>query len=201
MSEPYDPNPPAEIPPYFPPSPPGYPIAAQPVAFGYQGQPWYPMQAGYPSPYPVPGFRDPDRRPGSVAAGAVLAFVESGLLVAAGVLLLLGASFVNAMSTDLTSNDHDTIVWLAVAGVANLVLAALAVVGGILICNRQGAGRWWLSAAALADLVCAIVWLVHAPTTFFFALLLAGPMVVGAILVWPRSVTAWLSRTNGVRAG
>jgi hypothetical protein len=191
MTEPYDPNPPVEFPVYQPGYQPGYQppaFAAPPPGYLSYGQP---LPGGFAVPYP--GYANGDRRPGLVAAAAVLAFVEAALLVAAGLLLLLGASFVNALSTDLTSEDHDTVVWLAFAGLADLVMAAAAVAAGMLLLNRRAAGRWWVGAAALADLICAIIWLTNSAATFVLALLLAAPLVVGAVLAWTRPVTRWLS--------
>ena len=173
----------------------GYAPGYGPAGYGPAGYgPGYGL-AGY-APYGYPpayaGFPPRDSRPGLVAASGVLAFVEAGLLVASGLLLLLGASFVDAMSTDLTSEDHSTVVWLALGGVLNLVVATSAVVGGILL-TRRLIGRWWLSAAAAVDLVCALVWLVDHPGSFILAALLTAPMILAAAFAWPQRVTRWLS--------
>ena len=119
---------------------PGYP-PVQPGA-GYAGYPMpgYPMGSGYPMGYPAPypGYAtDPrDVRPGVAMAAAVLAYVNAGLLILAGGLLLLGASIVSDVED--ASNSHTNYgVEIALDGTANLIAGALLIAGGVMITGRK----------------------------------------------------------------
>ena len=209
MTDPYDPNPAPElryepVQPYSPPpfygqpppnqqpyQQPGYLLPPPPTP--YTGYPSYP---GYPG-YLPPG--SPDERPSSAVAAAVIGFVCGGLLIAAGLLLLMGASFVGALSTDLSNDDHNAIVWLGIAGAANIITAGLAIFGGILLLTRNPIGRSLLAVATAIDVICAIGWISQdAGSTFFFILLLTVPLVVATPLAWQRPVTTWLAAGNPV---
>ena len=209
------PGPPAPAPPWnqAPPAQPQYEIqwaqpdqANFPGQYGVQPQPPYPVQP-YPQPYPAPGYpggypnyypnyypsADPNRRPGAVTGAVILGFVAGGLLIAAGLLLLAGASFITAISDDVTTTDSHTALWLGLAGAANLVIAGLAIAGGIALLARKAVGRVLLTAAAVLDAICAIGWLTRGSGNLFLVAFLAVPVIVTVPLLWQRSVTTWLT--------
>ena len=152
----------------------------------YPGQP-YPPPPGYPSYYV-----QPDDRPGVAMSAAVLAFVCSGLLIAAGLLLLIGASLISAISADVSREDHHAALWLGVAGTADLVAAGLAIGGAIALLLRRDSGRIILTVAAALDVMCAIGWLTQGTGSLIFVALLAGPLIVTVPLMWRRAVSTWL---------
>lgn len=167
----------------------GPPPQVYPQPYLPQGYPPAPM--AYPG---YPGSSSPDDRPGVTVASAVLGFVAGGLLIAAGLLLLMGASFVNALSSDISSDDHNAAVWLGLAGAANIAAAACAIVGGIIVLTRKPAGRILISVAAALSAICAIGWLTQdGGGAIFFILVLTVPLLVAAPLSWHRSVTNWLN--------
>jgi hypothetical protein len=198
MTDPYDPNPMPDYRPveqqYYPPQyqqqyPPQYPQQFSPPNF---------LLPPAPAPYPgypgYPGYPPVDQRPGVTVAAAVLAFIGGGPLITSGLLLMMGASFVNAMSTDLSSQDHNAIVWLGIAGAANLITAALAIIGAILLLTRNPAGRALVTVAAAIDTICAISWMTQGLSggSAPLVLLLTVPLLVATTLSWQRPVTAWL---------
>jgi hypothetical protein len=181
MSEPVDPNQSYGIQPY---PAPGYPVYPPPAPPGYPGYPGYSSGSD-------PRV-DPDRRPGLATSAAILGFVSSGLLIVAGLLLLMGASFLTAVSADLASPAQDTAAWLAIAGTANLIAAGLAVAGGISLLARKPLGRVLLSVAAAIDTGCAIGWLTQGSGSVIFTVTIAVPMIVAVPLMWLRAVSNWL---------
>jgi hypothetical protein len=180
--------------PVYGPPVPAYPTPGYPQPYGQPGYP--PAPVGYPGYARVPS---PDDRPGVTVASAVLGFVAGGLLIAAGLLLLMGASFVNALSSDLSSDDHNAAVWLGLAGAANIAAAACGIVGGIMLLTRKPVGRVLISIAAAIAAICAIGWLTHdGGGAIFFVVLLTVPLLVATPLCWQRSVTNWLNAARRV---
>src|SRR4051812_20813533 len=107
-----DPNTAQFGPPGYLPQPPlpVYPAATYPGQAAYPGQPTYPGQPVYG--YPMPGYpgypADPNRRPDLATASAVLAYVEAGLLIFAGILLFVGASATSNFADVNSDNDVTT---------------------------------------------------------------------------------------------
>jgi hypothetical protein len=177
MTDPVDPNLPFEyLRPYAP-----QPYAPQPYA-GYPGYQSYPAN---------------EARPGAVVAASVLALVCSGFLIVAGLLLLLGASLTTMF--DNADSNRDAF-WLGLACIANLVSAALAILGAVMLLTRRAAGRAPFTAAAAIDTCAAIGWLTQGAGTLFFVAMCTGPLIVAVPLVWQRSVSGWLGAASS-RAG
>lgn len=150
MTQPWDPNTGSQ-----PEQPSGYPTGAQPGGYyqnpadqaGYSPAPAGYQQPGYPQPgYPQPGYGQPGypppgypaagypgyppagpTRPGSVTAAAVLAFVQGGIVVISGIVLL---SVVNEVSRRVEGFSGDkTEAWLVT--IAVLIAGALLIAGGV----------------------------------------------------------------------
>lgn len=160
-------------PPYGPGDPTGAP--AYPAAPGYPTQPGY-----YPSPdqqqlYPtaqVPGYGAPMQgygvpavpisTPGTVVGAAVLSYIQSAMVIVGAVVFFIAASLVNQAANSLgadsgvTGGVADTIAGTAILwGIANLILAAGFIIGGVRA--QTGKGRLWLYIAAGVNTVYAIV--------------------------------------------
>jgi hypothetical protein len=151
----------------------------------YGGTP--PQQQWGPPPYAPPGYPPPGwgwmpyqpqrpQRPGSVIGAAVLAFAST-------LLVLVGTVYAMAFGALLSlarGPDHGIGSWVAVA---QLVLAALLVVGGI---RALGRDRRWLLGAAAGQLAMSLYWVVVlddiAPSTFSGSVLVL-PLLYGALAV------------------
>src|SRR4051794_17307809 len=97
-----------------------------------------PPPPGYPGAYPAPWDTG---RPVGVMGASVLAYIDAGLLILAGLLLLVGASAVDSFNQAFGSNDTNAAVELATDGLVNLVAAGLMIAGGVLMETRSERGR------------------------------------------------------------
>jgi len=141
------------------PPPPGPP--QQPYPPGYQQQPHphqpYP-QLGYPPPgYPQPGYPNPAPRPAG-SGTAVTAIVLSSLIALFQLLACIGYL---ALGSELSEHGNPIREWvpgfLYFEGLARLLVAAVLVVGAVLLARRKSAGRWVTAGAAIAVLVLQLV--------------------------------------------
>lgn len=180
----------------YPPT--GYPGYGYPPGAGYgypAGYGGYPPGAGYGYPAGYPGA-DPNPRPGTVIAAAVLAYINAGLLILAGSLLLLGASIV----ADVESATDSSTTYgaeFALDGILNLVAGGLLIAGGVVLTGRKPAGRILLSAGGLLVVAEAIYWLIRFAGLslggfIVYAVLFAALAIASAALCWPAAVSAWL---------
>lgn len=126
----------------------------QPYPQPYGQQPGYP---GYP-PVPPPGAAGP-QRPGLVIASAVLAYVNAGLLLVGGALLIFGASLFRSIENSLGNGDTDRATLIIFLGVGNLVAGGLLIAGAIMFSGGGSVGRVLLSVANGLVLVLLIVWI------------------------------------------
>jgi hypothetical protein len=193
VSEPQDPY---AGQPYQP--PPGYHPGYPPP-----GYPGYPAQPGYPPPYPgyagYPGYPTPPplgpARPASVTAAAVLAFVAGGLLIMAGLALALGASL--ADSLDGTGRRHDfDHVELAIAGIANLVIAAVLIAGGSVVLGGTSRGRTMMMVGSTLLIIDSLYWLFRPDdpsNTFVTAVIFAALGVLAGAFVSTAAARTWLA--------
>jgi hypothetical protein len=168
-----------------------------------------------PVPYPVypPGPWGPwtpprPTRPPGVVTGAVLAFVQAGLVVFASVYLLFFASLAALEGGSSSSGEPDPAALATeaqVLAVVQLLSAVFLVVAGVLVLARGGRVAWWLLVAAHGlQVLLAVYWAVRLLTladqiagpdpiggfvagTLFFA---AGPAVAVALAL-PPSVRRW----------
>ena len=149
------------------------------------------MRYGYqasPGGYPVTG----DGRPGIVLAASVLAYAVGGLLIISGLLLLLGASVVHAISSGYQTSDNGISAGLTLGGVANLVSAGLLIAGGVALTLRKPGGRVLMSTGATICVVAGLVWLAGGANAAWGLLVFVVPTVVGLVMAWQTSVTTWL---------
>ena len=180
--------PPGYLPPgYAPPgyAPPGYAYPAAPYPVGY---------AGYGYPQPAPG----DARPGLATASAVLAFVVSGLLILAGLLLFLGGAIASDVEDSVNSSTHIG-VELGLNGVVNLVAAGLLIAGGVTLVGRNRLGRVLLSIGGAIVVAAAVYWIVRfddisSNSWNFDAGLFLVLVVLTLCFAWATPVTRWLAR-------
>lgn len=198
---PYYGPPETQQPTYGPPGQPGYPQGypyggyqtGYPPGYGYPPQQAY---GGYPyppyPPYPLPG----PGRPGTVSASAVLAFVCGGLLLAAALLLFAGASVLSDIASSVNADTDSTTTEFTLAGVANVVSAALLIAGGVLILGRKQSGRTMISIGGAIVVATAIYWLVRYSSfgaTIVYALLFSALAVICVAMAFTVTARTWLA--------
>lgn len=146
----------------------GQPAYGQQAYGGYQ-QPAYNQAGGYPQP----GYGAPagPARPGSVTAGAVLTFIQGGLVVIGAIIALAGGSFVvDAGGNDATNNAGTWLILLAILGLA---CAALLIVGGAKSFSGQ---LKLLTIGCAASLALSVIWLIYLST---------NDINFGTAIIWP----------------
>jgi hypothetical protein len=158
--------------PGYGPAQPGYGYPPGQPYYGYPpGQPYgYGSPYGYPAaPYGAPGAwwpvpAPPPRRPGQVITSAVLAFVQSGLVLFASLYVWFFASIADIASSGRPDvYTSETARRLATEGtvlaVVQLFSVALLVIGGILALNRRTPTAYRLLAGAhIVQVVLALYW-------------------------------------------
>ncbi len=183
--DPYDPNaygtgpplPPGPPPPGYYPAP-GYPPPGYPVPPGYPGYPGYgPARA---------------QRPSGVVGAAVLAYVTAGLLIVAGLLLLLGASVVDSL--DRLAGNHTLLTAeLAIDGVINLVAGGLLIAGAVGFSGGSSTARVVLSVGSGIVIGESVYWLIRSDGgSVVWSLIFCALVIIALSLAWPARVTAWL---------
>ena len=199
--------------------PPGYPAAAAapalpPVAYppgyvpggqvpaGYPAQPGYaaaPVYGapGYPMYQQVPGYGYPmmpvgPRRPGSVTAAAVLAFIQGGLALIGGITTLSGASEIYGtfQASELGSE-------LTMLGFAMLLAGGLLIGGGAVVLSRRAgvliAGAL-ISLGVSIYLVVRIVGFPFGSTVIWLPIMYAVLPIIAMALVAGSDAKAWARR-------
>lgn len=194
--EPVDPSATYAGPPYGPP-----PHAYGPPAYG---PPAYGPGYGYP-PVPYPGRPDPaGERPGLAVAAAVLAFIDAGLLILSGALLLFGASLAASIAESVGDSSSAYSAEFAFDGVLDLVSAGLLIAGGVNMLGGRQVGRVLLTAGSGIVLVEAIYWPARfpvsaVPSTIVWDVLFSALAVLVLIFAWVPTVSRWLRRKAAVR--
>jgi hypothetical protein len=189
------------FPPGGPPQPGGQPSPAYPIA-GYPGQPYAPAgYAGYPPAYPAyPGYAWPpaEPQPGTILGASILAYINSGLLILSGSLLLFGAAVIHDI--DKATRSHTGYgTELAFDGVLNLIAGGLLIAGGVALSNRRTSGRVMLTVGTAVVLAECVYWLTRFSDTDFsgrivYVLLFGALAIISVALSWTPAVTAWLQR-------
>lgn len=163
-----------------------------------------PPWAGYPppmgAPTPPPGYpgssRAPwyDDRPAGIPAAGVLAYVDAGLLILAGLLLLLGASAVDSWNNAFGTHDNSITAELATDGLINMLSAGLQIAGGIMIAGRSQRGRLLLTVGGGLCIAAGLYWMlrVHDVGVVIWAIVFVTLPVVALSLVWSMTATDWL---------
>jgi hypothetical protein len=140
----------------------GRPPYGQPPYGGHPG-PWAPGY-GYPGPWGPPPQAGP-RRPGQVVGAAVLAFVQSGIVLLASLYVFMFASLAR-VAAQQDGGSTAVIDGLAGEGTALAVIQVLSVValvvGGILALGRRRRPAWLVLVGALVvQVVLAVYWAVR----------------------------------------
>jgi hypothetical protein len=119
---------------------------------------------GYPPPWPVAAR---PRRPGQVIASAVLAFVQSAMVLIASLYVWFFASLVDVITADVPGTlDTDTAQGLAVEGTilaaVQVASAILLIAGGVMALNSRSRRTWVILLAAHGvQIVLSVYWLVR----------------------------------------
>lgn len=181
---PIDPNPQYSAPPPYP-----GPPAAGPY-FHYPGAP-APPPSGYPGSYPAPWDSG---RPNGIAAAAVLAYVDAGLLILTGLLLFAGASAVDSWNNAFGAHDSAITTELAIDGLINLLSAGLQISGAVMISARSERGRTLLTVGGGLCIAAGVYWVlrVHDVGVTIWTILFVALPIVALSLVWTQSATDWL---------
>jgi hypothetical protein len=132
---------------YGPPGYPGYPgygYAPVPYGYGYPAGPY-----GYPGPWWPQAPAKPSR-PGQVITSAVLAFVQSGLVLFASLYAWFVASVLGLAARDqsVPSSLRGFGSEITVVAILQLVSVALLIGAGIRALTTRSRGAWWLLLAA-----------------------------------------------------
>lgn len=163
--------------------------------------PWagYTVPPGAPVPPPsgYPGSSNPswyDDRSAGISAASVLAYVNAGLLILAGLLLLVGASAVDSWNNAFGSHDNSITTELAVDGLINMVSAGLQIAGGIMIAARSETGRVLLTVGCGLCIAAGMYWVlrVHDVGVVIWAVVFVTLPIVALSLAWSVAATAWL---------
>lgn len=185
-----------------PPGPIGYP------AYGA----WPGAPAAPPNPY---GYAPYDLRPAPVLAASVLAYVLAGILLASGALLVFGASSLYVLAAaESAGGAHAMAGELAVAGLANLVVASVLITGGLILSDARRRRRTLLALGAGLTLAECVYWLARVggdsgpPGTnegvaggggvFFLALVYATLAIATLVLAFSIPATRWRAAAPGV---
>ncbi|MCW2525179.1 MAG: hypothetical protein JWM76_39 [Pseudonocardiales bacterium] len=171
------------------------------------GQPTYPSPypISYPapgySPYPVPGglpgqWPGGPPRPGQVMAASVLGYVTAGLLILAGLLLLIGATIVNDLSNSLDGDDHGLTAEFVFDGFGNLVAAGLLIAGGSMLTTGNWRGRLLISVGAAIVSAFAVYWIIRTQWNgvIVWGVIFTAMPIIAVGLAFGRPVTDWLAR-------
>ena len=94
-------------------------------------------------------------------ASSVLAYIDAGLLVLAGLLLLIGASAVDTWNDAFGNSDQGFTAELATDGLINLLSAGLQIAGGVMMSSRNLRGRTLFSVGAGLCVLAGLYWLVR----------------------------------------
>ncbi|GAB2472516.1 hypothetical protein [Jatrophihabitans fulvus] len=132
---------------------PAYPQPAYPQPYGYAPPPY-----GYPQPYGYPPVGP--KRPGMVIAASVLGYVNAGLLIIAGLVLLFGGALTNSFE-DASDSGTNYGVELAIDGIVNFIAAGLIIAGAVIFTGGKTNGRTLLAVGNGIVIASAVYWMVR----------------------------------------
>ena len=166
----------------------------------YQSPPPWAGGTFPPGPAPAPGYPEPsgtswyDDRPASIPAAGVLAYVDAGLLILAGLLLLVGASAVDSWNNAFGSHDNSITAELAADGLINMVAAGLQIAGAITIAARSERGRLLLTVGGGLCIAAGVYWVlrVYDVGVVIWAIVFVTLPIVALALAWSAPATDWL---------
>lgn len=192
--------------------------AQQPAQPGPYGQPYgaptgpYGQQYGAPtapyappaSPYGAyPGMAlDPERRPGSVTAAAVVTFILAGLSTLAGIVTLIAAAATDDFYRELSDQGYDLNglsrsemqAALIAAGLVTTVLSVAAIVVAAFALRRSRAARIVLTVLSGLTIALSLVGI----TAVLPVVTLAGAIAV-IVMLYQRRANDWFARRSGPR--
>ncbi|SHG29240.1 hypothetical protein SAMN05443575_1937 [Jatrophihabitans endophyticus] len=182
--------------------PPQYPTQ-QP--YGYPQQPYgWGQQPGYPPAYGA-GSQPGSQRPGLVLAASILAYVNAGMLILAGALLLFGSAIVSDIEDNAGSGtDYGT--EFALDGVVNFIAAGLLIAGAVTFTGGKASGRLLLSVGCGIVLATAVYWLVRFNGDRFhdagdgyivWAVIFAALAILSLAFSFPNPINRWLATNSG----
>lgn len=160
-----------------------------------------PPAAGYPPPPgPAPGqpaaYPPPwdSGRPGGVFAASVLAYIDAGLLILAGLLLFVGASAVDSWSNAFGSSDNGITAELTVDGFINLIAAGLQITGGVLLAARSERGRTLLTIGGSICVLAGVYWVlrIHNVAAVVWSAVFISMPIIAMSMAWAVQATTWL---------
>ena len=99
-----------------------------------------------------------DERPGEAVVAATLSLVTAGLLLITGFVVIFAAGNLQNLD-DSTSTSRTTL--FVLAGLTNVIAAALLIIGGVLLLGRSTGSRGPLALGALLCLALGVFWLAN----------------------------------------
>ena len=150
-----------------------------------------PPPAGYQGSYPPPWDSG---RPSGLMAASVLAYINAGLLILAGLLLLIGASAIDSWNEAFGSSDHGYTAELAFDGLINFIAAGLQIAGGVMMSGRNERGRTVLTLGGAICVLAGLYWVlrVHDSGVVVWAGIFVAMPVIGMSMAWTERSTIWL---------
>lgn len=184
---------------------PGQPYPPQGYQPGYQQAPY--QQGGYPVPgyqqvppgYPLPpGYPVPGRGvPGNVRAAAVLAYIQAGLIILAGISTVASSDegdLFDLMSISYWNHSLPSSQTLTIMGVLAIVAGGLLIAGGVQAPRKKVT---LLVVGAALSLVLSAWWLIafnFYSVFLVWALILAAMPIIAICLVLGGSAREWAAR-------
>ena len=134
----------------------------------------------------------------------MLAFIDAGLLILSGTLLLFGASLAASIAESVGDSTSAYSAEFAFDGVLDLVASGLLIAGGVNILGGRQAGHMLLTAGSVIVLVEAIYWparfpVAAVPSTIVWDVLFSTLAVLVLIFCWVPTVSQWLRRKAATR--
>ncbi len=147
----------------------------------------------------APRTQPGDARPGLAVASAVLAFIDAGLLLLSGALLLFGASLAASIADSFGGSASAYTAEFAFDGVLDLVAGGLLISGGVNLLGGRVIGRTLLTVGAVLVLVEGIYWpsrfsLSTVPSTILWDVVFSTLAVLLLVFTWVPTVSQWLGR-------
>jgi hypothetical protein len=155
-------------------------------------EPWVEAPWTYAAYAPATAARYGQRRPGAVVGATVLSVTMAGVLLITGFIVIFAASSLGA-SDDVESTANVTP--FVVAGLLNVVAAALLIIGGVLLLGRAAAGRVAIGAATVLCIALAIFWLADDQNDngiVIWLFIFCVPVITATLLATTASVAQWL---------
>jgi hypothetical protein len=151
---------------------------------------YYPQQ--YLPPAVRPAVRDPDARPGWALAASIVALAGAGVFLFASLPIYLLELF-TAGYTNQYDAQRSTFIWMLSLATANVLVATLAIVGGVLLLLRVRLAPWLLMAAVVLAIAIVVAWTTWHSRTFIVFVVPATSLALAASFSWQTSVTRWLA--------